>query len=494
VRSTRFRAVMVLGCIVAAFAPVAAAEAAFPGANGRIAFASDRAGTFDIWSMNPDGSDPVQLTDGPAYDNTPVWSPDGRQIAFTREFQVWVMNADGSGESPLTSSPLNGNSPAWSPDGSRIAFTSRDSTGDDDIWVMDSDGTDAAPILSGPEDDHTTAWAPHGRRIAFNTERYGQTWVMLVNPDGTHVNGFGGASGGLDGPAWSPDAAWIAADNAASILKINTADRTQRVILSPPPSSDFRAAWSPDGHRIAFFSNRDPGSDWEIWTMTADGADLQQVTSNESYDFNPDWQPIPINVYPRPKGAGLTRVSLTPALAPCTAPNRTHGPPLAFGSCAPPAQRSGDLTIGTPDANDNPAKSLAYLLFDVQAGLTATQEDEADVTLRGEVTDVRRSSNLADYGGDLEARVGLTITDRDNTPSPGGPGAATTVEIPFSIQMPCAVTADATVGSTCSIDTTADALAPATVKEGDRSVWQLGAVEVRDAAGAVFMTQGVFVP
>jgi hypothetical protein len=90
--------------------------------------------------------------------------------------------------------------------------------------------------------------------------------------------------------------------------------------------------------------------------------------------------------------------------------------------------------------------------------------------------------------------VGLTITDRDNSPSPGGPGAATTVEIPFSFQVPCAVTEDATVGSTCSIDTTADALVPATVKEGDRSVWQLGAVEVRDAAGAVFMTQGVFIP
>jgi len=483
----------------AALTLAAAAQAAFPGANGRIAFSSDRSGTQDIWSINPDGSDPVQLTSDPGIETTPAWSPDGLRIAYSRDSEIWVMNADGSNKVRLTSKPPDANSPAWSPDGTRIAFTSSEVIGAVrrfDVSVMDADGTNVTTLVGGPEDDHTPAWAPHGGRVAFSTERYGQTWVMLVDPDGTHVNTFGGARGGLDDPEWSPDAQWIAADNGAKILKINTVDRSQRVILSPPAdtASDFGAAWSPDGTRIAFESNRDPGTDFEIWTMTSDGSDLVQLTSNTTSDFHPAWQPIPINAYPRPKGANLTRVSLTPAYEACTAPNRSHGPPLAFASCAPPAQRSGDLTVGTPDANGKPAKSLAYLLVDVQPGVTSTPEDEADVKLRGEVTDVRLSAGLSDYGGALEARVGLTITDKDNTPSPGGPGAATTVEIPYSFTVPCADTADTTVGSTCAIDTTVDALVPGTAKEGDRAVWQLGTVEVRDAAGATFLTQGVFVP
>src|SRR6185312_10670410 len=65
--------------------------------------------------------------------------------------------------------------------------------------------------------------------------------------------------------------------------------------------------------------------------------------------------------YPRPKGASPLRVALVPAYEPCTAPNRTHGPPLAFGSCAPPQQSSSDLTLGTPDANGQPAVSVGYL-------------------------------------------------------------------------------------------------------------------------------------
>ena len=54
--------------------------------------------------------------------------------------------------------------------------------------------------------------------------------------------------------------------------------------------------------------------------------------------------------HPRPKGAAPMRMSLVPAYAPCAAPNRTHGPPLAFPSCNPPAQTSAQATVGTPDA------------------------------------------------------------------------------------------------------------------------------------------------
>ena len=72
--------------------------------------------------------------------------------------------------------------------------------------------------------------------------------------------------------------------------------------------------------------------------------------------------------YPRPAGASPLRVSLVPAFAECTGPNRTHGPPLASPSCSPPAQSSGQLTVGTPDANGKPTASIGWLRANVNVG------------------------------------------------------------------------------------------------------------------------------
>ena len=207
--------------------------------------------------------------------------------------------------------------------------------------------------------------------------------------------------------------------------------------------------------------------------------------------------------YPRPKGATPTRVSLVPAFSQCTSPNRTHGPALAFASCNPPAQQSAQLTVGTPDANSNAANSAGYVRFGTLIGDPGTPADEADVTLRVELTDVRRRSDLADYTGQLEARAPIRITDRDNPPPAGGSAAATVQDAAFAWTVPCSATADTTVGATCAVATSADAVTPGVIKEGMRSIWQLGQVQVFDGGAdgqasttpnTLFATQGVFVP
>ena len=129
--------------------------------------------------------------------------------------------------------------------------------------------------------------------------------------------------------------------------------------------------------------------------------------------------------------------------------------------------------------------------------------DDADVALDFFIDDVFTNA-LADYTGELRARVILQITDKDNTPHPGGPGAATTAAIPLELTATCIPVADLQEGSACTATTTADALAPGTVKEGMRAVWQLSRVEVYDGGpdgdaqtlggDTLFATQGLFIP
>jgi hypothetical protein len=110
------------------------------------------------------------------------------------------------------------------------------------------------------------------------------------------------------------------------------------------------------------------------------------------------------------------------------------------------------------------------------------------------VTDVRSRGDLSDYAGELRARPSLRVTDRDNTPHPGGPGPGTVIDLAFPFAVPCSVTPDATVGSTCAVITTADSVLQGAVKESRRSIWQVGGFEVEDGNGAAFLHQGLFVP
>jgi hypothetical protein len=233
------------------------------------------------------------------------------------------------------------------------------------------------------------------------------------------------------------------------------------------------------------------GGDWSLYYInwSAPGQEIHRI----SYTGTP-------RGYPRPRGATPLRVSLVPAFRACTASNRTHGAPLAYGSCAPPVQASSELTVGTPDANGRAAAMNGVGLFRAITGDTSTTADEADVALRFSISDVRRRSDLADYAGELQASASLRLTDRQNG---GSNPAGTVADSPYTATIPCQPTADTTVGSTCSLQTTADSLVAGSVKEGVRTIWALGQVEVYDggpdglaatAGNAAFLRQGVFAP
>ena len=195
--------------------------------------------------------------------------------------------------------------------------------------------------------------------------------------------------------------------------------------------------------------------------------------------------------YARPKAATPIVAPLVPAYQPCASPNRQHASPLAFGSCNPPQRTSSRLTIGTPDANGASARSVSYLKMVRTVG---------DLHLIAHVDDVRRT-DLSDYTGELEARFAFKLTDKGSEPLPTN---ATTQQFGLSVTVPCATTADTTVGATCDLVTDVNTLLPGALADGRRAMFETGQVEVYDggpdsdadtqAGNTVFMRQGVFVP
>jgi hypothetical protein len=249
---------------------------------------------------------------------------------------------------------------------------------------------------------------------------------------------------------------------------------------SSPPGHPFPAPLHPPALMPPLHTAQAPGS---ATARAADGA-----LDAGAFEYGAG-----VTGYPRPKAAPSLRVALVPAFRPCTSPNRQHGPPLAFGSCAPPQPGSSLLTTGTPDANGRAVNGAGAIRYGVVAG---------DVTLSATIGDVRRQATLADYPGELSIEQGVLITDRFNGPAQNEPATARAGVVRFAV--PCSVTADGSIGATCALHSSFNAVVPGAVVAGKLAVWELAAVEVFDggpddsaatpAGNEPFQRQGVFVP
>jgi hypothetical protein len=201
----------------------------------------------------------------------------------------------------------------------------------------------------------------------------------------------------------------------------------------------------------------------------------------------------------RPKGATPFRVSLVPAAQPCTAPNTTHGAPLSFAACTPVVSASPNLEVSDGEFF---ARSTGFLLLNAFQGNPSTPADEAGVAITLRITNVKRTSDMSDYPGELQARISLRRTDKFNGPS--GNEDLTSEDFDFPVTIPCAANSDPILGSECSITTFFDALINGSAPEGKRTVYELGQTRVYDGGSdgdgdttgdnSLFAVQGVFVP
>src|SRR5688572_26514508 len=177
---------------------------------GRIVFASDRAGSVDLWQIQIANDEVRRLTTAAEQDIEPSVLPDGA-IVFARglggDFDLWLRGADGA-ERRLTTEPGTERAPAVSPDGRRVAYVA-ERAGRRELRVRAVTGT-ADTVVVADRLAHAPAWSPDGRRIAFGAEgREAGIWV--IGADGRYLQP---ASGSGAVPAWSPDGAWILAADA----------------------------------------------------------------------------------------------------------------------------------------------------------------------------------------------------------------------------------------------------------------------------------------
>ena len=224
----------------------------------KVAFTSYRDGNSEIYTMNPDGSEQVNLSRSNAADANPAWSPDGEQILFVSDrdglSDLYIMDADGRGVRKVFRNSEYRTSPTWSPDGKQIAYVQGEEP-NQAIYIATKDGRSAQKLTDG----FMPSWSPDGREIAF-------------------------VVGGIQ---------------HARLSIFNLRTRTKTILLRNKMSWVVYPIWSPRGDKIAF-SEIDGAflqgflgwSRANLYIVNRDGTGLHKITKDEkAVAMEPTWSP-----------------------------------------------------------------------------------------------------------------------------------------------------------------------------------------------------------
>jgi hypothetical protein len=271
------------------------------GGRGQIAFASDQTGMPQIYLIDLDGQNLIQLTmmsDGACQ---PAWSPDGERLLFTspcREKRedysntaIFMMNSDGSEVTPLISLVGGVYDADWSEAG--IAFTWLEN-GMKALWSADSDGSNQKRLSVGRSRDSQPSWAPAGDRLAImNTSRAGSPTIFWVFDDGTW-NGSNPDQITRDQvatqPDWSPNGDLLTYVTGSNIWIVPWDGLGFGAVRISDRSPNDGPSWSPDGRWIVFETWRE-AANHDIYVMTVNGGQPTRITTDPAADFHPAWRP-----------------------------------------------------------------------------------------------------------------------------------------------------------------------------------------------------------
>jgi TolB protein len=296
---------------------------------GKIVFASDDGKTtnadYDLYTINPDGSEKTRLTHFGKFIDHPVWSPEHSRIAYSsnvdnKKEKIFIMTADGKETRQLTFGDNFDKFPTWSPDGKQIAYISyRDDI--PNLFVVDDHGQSQKQLtfVDGKNTVLWPSWSPVSDTIAYSYNKAGDEIgfrLQIIKPDGTgqrEILSSNDPDLGDHEPAWSPDGKTMYflsnRTRQMEIWKFDY-DKWEQSILenrkidekdiglkkvsnlySVNVNPDHRPRVSPDGKKIVFYG---VGSDWNnigtnLYTVNVDGTGLTNITKSIDGNEWPDW-------------------------------------------------------------------------------------------------------------------------------------------------------------------------------------------------------------
>ncbi|HEX6670527.1 MAG TPA: hypothetical protein VF061_13260 [Gemmatimonadales bacterium] len=240
-----------------------------------------------VYRIDSDGEQAVPLTPEGVTALSPVWSPDGRTVAYTRleagRGGVIVQSLAGGGSqvAPGAQSGLN-ITPAFAPDGRTLAFARSDESGTDIFTSNVADRCCAQRLTVGRYADNLSpTFSPDGRRIAFVSTRSGPPQIYVMAANGTDQELLApfdyGATGASNAPEWSPDGARVVfhrdVSRSPQIFLVDVAGRRVTQLTSSGRNED--PTWGPDGRHIAFISDRTGRR--QIWIIDTETGRVRQL-------------------------------------------------------------------------------------------------------------------------------------------------------------------------------------------------------------------------
>ncbi|MDX1638157.1 MAG: hypothetical protein R3281_09320 [Balneolaceae bacterium] len=264
----------------------------------KVAFSASYFGNFDIYVINLIDGERERITEHPANDLYPSWSPDNHHIAFysDRESEVpphppdtIIYKIKGLYETYAR----DGYKPSWSPDGNTILAHLRSERGNYEIYTMNREARDRKPLTWNLASDVHPRFSPDGSKIVFVSGRDAQPEIYRMNADGSGQQRLTYSKAYSLDPVWSPDGKQIAyISNLSGFFDVYTmqADGSGKKRITRSSAYDISPVWSPDGSRILFSSDRENGI-FNLFVMNADGSNVKRLTAGEGNEYYGSWSP-----------------------------------------------------------------------------------------------------------------------------------------------------------------------------------------------------------